>query len=501
MTREEALVSLRTTLDWLGDDVKVMKAEIDPIIEACAVAKSFDDGPVLVAENIKGYPHARYVAGLWSRRERIARLCGVEQFKDVKLKIAEGLKNPLPPKVVDSGPCQEVFIPASELDPHKLFPMVQHTHLDGGRFFGSGAHYISGKYADGGSQVAFYRMSFRGNDYASINMIPGGHGDLIAQRFYNEKIPCTVNIGPPPLVEFNAIGTVNAVVFPNGDEVGTAGRMMGRPVEIVKAKTVDAYAFAQSEWVIEGYIVPHERVWESAEAEALGKQGVTMLHPEWARYMGRAYRGRKFEVTAVTHRRDRPYYYVPKIGTIWQSSPFVAAAYYELAERMAPGLVQDVATYNAFLLWGGVVVQVKKRRRSDEGLQRNILSAYLALVRGLRLAVAVDEDVNIYQPEDVLWAMTTRVNPQSDIIFGAGGRGQSFQPLDRMSANEAQVSIGQGGMAMDATVPFTAKQHFERARYPVEEVNLTKWFTEREIAEIRAKQDAYVRYLGRTGLA
>lgn len=501
MQREEAVVSLRNTLEWLGDDVKVMKPEIDPVIEACAVAKSFDDGPVLVAENIKGYPNARYVAGMWSRRQRIARLCGVENFRDVKLKIIEGLNDPLPPSVVESAPCQEVVIPASQLDPFRLFPMVQHTHMDGGRFFGSGAHYISGKYARGRSQVSFYRMSFRGNDYASINMIPGGHGDQIAQRFYREKIPCTVNIGPPPLVEFNAIGTVNPAVFPIGDEVGTAGRMMGRPVDIVKAKTVDAYAFAQSEWVIEGYIVPSERVWETEEAELLGKQGETMLHPEWARYMGRAYRGRKFEVTAVTHRKDKPYYYVPRIGTIWQASPFATAAYYELAERMAPGFVQDVATYNAFLLWGGVVVQVKKRRRSDEGLQRNILSAYLSLVRGMRLAVAVDEDIDIYQPEDVLWAMATRVNPQTDLIIGAGGRGQSFQPIDRMSANEAQVSLSQGGIGMDATVPFAAKAHFERARYPVEEIDLTKWLTPDEIEEIRANQDSYIRYLGRTGLA
>lgn len=501
MTREEALNSLRSTLEWLGDEVRVLEHEIDPVLEACALAKSFDDGPVLVGENIKGFPNARYIANLFAKRERIARLCGLEHFKDVKLKIIEGVKNPLPPREVAEAPCQEVVIPGAEVNPSELFPMVQHTHLDGGRFFGSGVHYIGGKYAEGRSQCAFYRMSFRGNDYASINMIPGGHGDQIAQRYYDEKIPCTVNLSPPPLVEFNAMGPLNPAVFPEGDEVGTAGRMGGAPVEIVKAKTVDAYALAQSEWVIEGYIVPSERVWETEEAEELGRQGVTMLHPEWARYMGRAYRARRFEITAVTHRKDKPHYYVPRIGTNWQQTPFAAAAYYELAERIAPGFVQDVATYNAFLLWGGVVVQVKKRRRSDEGMQRNILSAYLGLVRGLRLAVAVDEDVDIYQPEDVLWAMSSRVNAKTDLIFSGGGVGQAFQPAERMSAGEAQVSFFTGGMGMDATVPLAAKNHFERARYPVEELDLTKWMSREEIEAIRAQQDQYIRYLGLTGLA
>ena len=57
-------------------------------------------------------------------------------------------------------------------------------------------------------------MSFRGKDYASINMVPGGHGDQIADKFSNEKIPCTVNICPSPAVELVATGSVAVLSFP-----------------------------------------------------------------------------------------------------------------------------------------------------------------------------------------------------------------------------------------------------------------------------------------------
>jgi hypothetical protein len=116
-----------------------------------------------------------------------------------------------------------------------------------------------------------------------------------------------------------AVGTLNPVVFPGQtDKIGMAGALQGSPIDLVKAKTVDAYAFAQSEWVLEGYVIEDERVWETDEAERLGRQGEAPLHPEWARYMGRAYRTpRAFEPTAITHRSNKPLYYTPHFGAIW----------------------------------------------------------------------------------------------------------------------------------------------------------------------------------------
>lgn len=501
MSREEMITSMRGALEWFKDEVKVVTPEVDPVLEVSAINKAFDDGPVFRFENVKGYPDATLVAGLMGRRDRIARLMGAENFNKAKFTLINAIKHPLPPKEVTAGLCQEVFIPGEKVEPFALFPMIQHTERDGGRFFGSGVHMITGKYCEGGSQLSFYRMSFRGRNYASINMVPGGHGERIARKFRNEKIPCTINICPPPMVELLGNGTLNAIAFgATLDELGIAGALQGSPIELVKAKTIDAYAVANAEWVIEGYIVPSERVWETEEAEQMGAQGKALFHPEWARYMGRAYRSLKYEVTAVTRRKDKALYYVPHFGTMWANIPFVSAAIYEVADRLAPGFVQDVTTSQGLTPWGGTVIQVKKRRPSDEGLQRNVLSTALAINRGLRVAIAVDEDVNIYEPEELLWALTSRVNPATDIIFGAGGRGQAYQPAERQAAQGQAVSTFEGGIGIDATIPFSAKDHFIRARYAVDKVDFSKWFTKEEMAAMRAQQSEHFRYLGETGL-
>jgi 4-hydroxy-3-polyprenylbenzoate decarboxylase len=502
MTREEALKSLRTTLEWLGPEVKRVKAPVDPVLEATAINKAFDDGPAFLMENVVGYPNARLIASLWGRRDRLCKLLGAKDMADTKFKILDAIKHPIPPVEVRNAPSQEVVIPKSDVDPFSILPMVQHTEEDGGRFFGSGVHYIRGAIAEGGSQLSFYRMSFRGRDFASINMVPGGHGDQLADRNYTARIPCTVNVSPPPMVEYMGMAFLNAAIFPTvDDEVGTAGALGGAPVEIVKAKTVDAYAMANAEYVIEGHIVPSQRVWETEEAERLGQQGVANFHPEWARYMGRAYRARRFEVTAITHRRDKPIYFVPHLGSMWQWIPWAAVNYYELAERLAPGFVQDVTAHTSLMMWGGIVMQVKKRRRSDEGMQRNILSAVMGLARGMRLVIMVDEDIDIYQPEDVLWAIATRVNPHTDILYGAAGsKGQAYMPAERMAAGN-QVSMFEGGIGIDATVPLEGREHFKRARYPVEKFDFRKWFSEAEIAEMKGMQCEYLRFMGDTGYA
>ncbi len=167
----------------------------------------------------------------------------------------------------------------------------------------------------------------------------------------------------------------------------------------------------------------------------------------------------------------------------------------------APGFVTDITANTALMMWGGVIVQVKKRRRSDEGMQRNLLAAIMGLARGMRMVIVVDEDVNIHEPEDVLWAITTRVNPQTDILTGTcGGKGHAYMPGERVLGQEL-ISLFEGGIGIDATVPLFAKADYTRARYPVEKFDYSKWFSEREIKEMQAMQSDYFHFLGDKGYA
>src|SRR5207244_7238981 len=101
------------------------------------------------------------------------------------------------------------------------------------------------------------------------------------------------------------------------------------------------------------------------------------------------------------------------------------SAIYELGERLQPGIIQDVHIPYPMTDWGGCIIQVKKRNKIEEGWQRNFLAAILACNQGMRLAIAADTDVDIYSMDDIMWCLTTRVNPHTDILNPIpGGRSE-----------------------------------------------------------------------------
>ena len=98
------------------------------------------------------------------------------------------------------------------------------------------------------------------------------------------------------------------------------------------------------------------------------------------------------------------------------------------------------------------------------------LAAILATSQGARLVIAMSEDTDIYDMDDVIWNLTTRVNPKTDILNPLpGGRGQTFMPAERMTAGEQEWTASntrfEGGMGIDATVPFEEKDHFARCEF------------------------------------
>jgi 4-hydroxy-3-polyprenylbenzoate decarboxylase len=316
--------------------------------------------------------------------------------------------------------------------------------------------------------------------------------------------------GLPPACTLIAGGGFDYVVLPRGaDELGAAGAVQGYPVRIVKARTVDAWAVADCEYVLEGYLRPHDKRWETEQAEEANVQGKYPFHPEWAGYMGKAYRATTFHVTAITMRRreSRPLIFPLGVHTYDDSNIDTTvreAAIFELCERLQPGIIQDVHIPYCMTDWGGCIIQVKKRNRIEEGWQRNFLAAILATSQGMRLAIAVDMDVDIYSMDDIMWCLTTRVNPKMDILNPIpGGIGQTFQPAERMTAGEREWTASntqfEGGMGIDATMPFGYETDFQRPIYPIDRVELSKWFSGNDVERARALMQGWVLSLARTG--
>ena len=503
--------SLRATIDYLreNNELLVTNTEINPEMEMAAIQKHFDGSLPILFENVKGYPNGRLFTNLFASEERVARLFGVDDPKKFKLKLIDAIHNPLPPKVVDYAPCQEVVIDKN-IDVWPIIPMISHTPTDPGRTLGGGNTLISGKHFWGGYHISFNRMHFRAPNESTFQISPGSHTDMVATRFYRkEPIPLTINMGVPPACTLMAGSGFLYMILPKGcDELGIGGAVQGSPIEVVKAKTVDAYAIANSEYVIEGYLDTTQKMWESELAEKDGKQGVYPFHPEWSGYMGKAYRTYKFVATAITHRREKPIYY-PLIVHGYDNhvidTKMREACFLEMAEAISPGLCVDTHIPMGIPDWGGVIFQVKKRRQRDEGYQKNILSTALSASIGMRLAIAVDTDIDIYSMEDILWALATRVDAQKGILVVApGGAAQTFQPAERSSAGEKQWTAGNitfsGGIGLDATVPFRYREAFERAGYPIERVDLKKWFSDEQISKVRAMQSEYARSLSARGI-
>src|SRR5919199_1642565 len=512
---KKEITSLRSALEWLDAEGDLLKTdvEVDPDLEITGLQKHLDGGPVLLFNRVKGKPHARAITNLFSDINVIDKLFGFDGPMDRTRKIASAMNPPLKPVEIpqSEAPCQEEVI-TDDLDVNKYITAIRHTALETELTIGSGISCVVGPYFDGGSHIGYNRMNFRWGNVGTFQASPGSHMWQIETKHYKDEkpIPLTMCFGVPPACTLVAGSGFDYVILPKGcDEIGIAGAIQGTPVNIVKARTVDAWAIAESEYVLEGLLHPRDKRYETAEAEKADKQGKYFFHPEWAGYMGKAYKAATFHVTAITMRKreSKPIIFPLGVHTADDSNIDTTvreAAIFELCERLQPGIIQDVNIPYCMTDWGGCVIQVKKRNRIEEGWQRNFLAAILACNQGMRLAIAVSPDVDIRSMDDIMWCLTTRVNPHTDIINPLpGGIGQTFQPAERMTAGEKEWTASntrfEGGMGIDATVPYGYEQDFHRPVYPIDRVDPKKFFSNEDIARAKARMRGWVEVLARTG--
>ncbi|MBM2810373.1 MAG: ubiD [Chloroflexi bacterium] len=525
--------SLQSTLDWLRRTNQLLETdvEVNPDLEITGIQKTLDGSFPILFNNVKGYPHARAITNLFANTDVMNQMFGWENDKDRTGKLAHALTHPLRPVEVSQSeaPCQQEVI-TDDLDVNKYIVAIRHTHLESELTIGSGNSVVVGERFHGGTHIGYNRMNFRWGNIGTFQAAPGGHMWQVQTEYLNDckcgpgkptcsgGIPFTMCFGLPPACTLIAGGGFDYVILPRGsDELGAAGAVQGYPVKIVKARTINAWAVADCDYVLEGILHPRDRRFETKESEEAineqtgqpGVQGRFHFHPEWAGYMGKAYRATTFHVSAITMRRreNKPIIFPLGVHTADDANIDTTvreAAIFELCERLQPGIIQDVHIPYAMTDWGGCIIQVKKRNQIEEGWQRNFLGAILACSQGMRLAIAVDVDIDMYSMDDIMWALTTRVNPHTDILNPIpGGIGQTFQPAERMTAGGREWTASntrfEGGMGIDATMPFGYENDFMRPVYPVDRVTLDKWFDSDAITHAKSVMQGWVLSLSRTG--
>lgn len=512
--RAEDIRSLPATIEWLRREGLLMDTdvEVDPDLELTGIQKHFDGSFPILFDNVRGHPHVRAVTNLFAHMDIVDRFFGWASPQERTRELAHALTHPIPNEVIpqDEAPCQEEVI-TDDLDVNKWIMAIRHTALEPHKTIGSGNSVVVGDYFWGGSHIGYNRMNFRWGNVGTFQISPGSHMWQILTKHYGDKpIPLTICFGLPVAATLLAGGGFDYVVLPRGgDELGAAGAVQGFPMRLVKARTVDAYAVADCEYVLEGYLHPRDKRYETIEAEQADTQGKFPFHPEWAGYMGKAYKAPTFHATAITMRKrtSRPFLYALGVHMLDCNNIDTTvreAAIYELCERIQPGLVGDVNIPFCMTDWAGCIIQVKKRLKTDDGWVRNFLVATMAASAGMRLAIAVDQDVDIYNMDEIIWCLTTRVNPRGDILNPVpGGAGQTFIPEERLTAGDKQWTAMntrfEGGMAIDATIPFGYETDFQRPMYPIDRVDPAKWFGPDEIERAKSLMKGWVELLARTG--
>ena len=428
-------------------------------------------GPAVLFENLKGF-EMRAVAGVLASRLRTALLLGTTPDR-LAFELLAALDRPVPPVVVPSAdaPCQEVVL-RPPFDIRRLIPATTSTEGDAGPFLNM-ALLRAEDPETGESDVTIHRMCLIGPDTMTVNFTgPFRHIDQFRAKCEQagKPLPVSVSIGLDPAVYVAT--SFEAPTTPLGfDELTIAGGLRGRPVELVECVSVPAKAVARAEIVIEGELYPNERVRE----DVLTGTGWAM--PEFPGYLGLAKPDVPvLHVTAVTH-RTRPIFETlvgPGEEHVTLAGLPTEASILRLAEDALPGFVRNVYCHPA---GGGkylAILQVRKRIPADEGRQRQAALVAFAAFSELKHVILVDDDVDLYDTNDVLWAMTTRYQGDVSTIFVPGVRCHPIDPSSTPEFNPLLRVAGQSCKTVfDCTVPVDLRERFERARFA--EVDLSDY--------------------------
>lgn len=471
---------LRSALDFLKEipgQLVETDVEADPEAELCGVYRHVGaggtvqrptkEGPAMIFNSIKGHPGAHVAIGLLANRERVAKMLDADPRR-LGFLLNDAVLNPIEPIEVseDQAPCHEVVHLASEegFDVRKLVPAPTNTPEDAGPYITLGLCYASDPETHI-SDVTIHRLCLQSADEISIYMVPGArHIGAFYEKAekLGKPLPISISIGVDPAIELATC--FEPPTTPLGyDELNVAGALRGEPVHMAKCLTIDERCIAHAEYVIEGELLPGKRVEEDQNTHT----GKAM--PEFPGYTGPANPSLPIiKVKAVTTRTN------PIMQTcIGPSEEHVSmagipteASIIQMIERAMPGRLKNVYCASP---GGGkfmAVLQVKKSAPSDEGRQRQMALLAFSSFSELKHIFLVDEDVDPFDMNDVLWAMNTRFQGDADIITIPGVR---THPLDPSNDPTMSPSIRDHGIAcktiFDCTVPYDQKDRFVRCQF------------------------------------
>ena len=448
---------LREFIDLLeqAGELKRVKAKVDPYLEITEISDRTlrAGGPALLFENPKG-SSVPLLANLFGNTKRVAMAMGQEDLEGLRDvgRLLAFLKEPSPPKgwrdlwqslpsyknvlnmppaVRKSAPCQEVVVEGDDVDlgflpvqtcwPGDVGPLVTWPLV------------ITRGPEKERQNLGIYRMQVIGRNRLIMRWLSHRGGALDfrewQQKHPGQGFPVSIAIGADP-------ATILATVTPVPDtlsEYAFAGLLRNSKTEVVKSLTNDLQIPASAEIVLEGVIEPDEMADEGPYGDHTG-------------YYNEVERFPVFTVKKMTHRKD-PIYHSTYTGRPPDEPAMLGVA---LNEVFVPLLQKQYPEITDFYLpaegcsYRMAIVSMKKQY---PGHAKRVMMGVWSFLRQFmytKFVVVVDDDVNVRHWEDVIWAITTRMDPARDTVMIEN------TPIDYLDFASPVAGLG-SKMGMDAT--------------------------------------------------
>jgi UbiD family decarboxylase len=413
------------------------------------------DAQALLFDEIPGYPKGwRVLTNALDSPSRMCLTLGLPPIRD-KAEAVRAIREklagttPLAPRVVTDGPVLEEV--SSGADVNLLsFPTPRWHELDGGRFIGTGDVCITRDPDSGWVNLGTYRVQVHDERTAGLFIAYSHHGLMIAEKYWSRGKPCpiAVCVGQDPL-----LFAVSATETPHGrSEYETAGGLRGEPVEVVGGPATGLPIPARAEIVLEGEVYGDERAPEGPFGEWAGYYSGRGQQPRWV-----------IHVKSVCRRRD-PILLgappgVPPNDNTYFLSPFKSAAVWEEMVRAGvPGVTgvweQESGAGRMFL-----VVAI---RQMYPGHSKQALHVAAFCNQGgysSRMVVAVDDDIDPTDLEQVMWAVCTRADLRDGLEVSHRNWADTLEPAST-PADEEGHQVFNSRLLIDACRPWERRGSF-----------------------------------------
>jgi UbiD family decarboxylase len=383
--------------------------------------------PILLLERIVGHD-IPVVANVVASRRALAFALGVGESA-LAAEYARRIKEPIKPVVLADAPFRERVVTGQALDLGAL-PIPVYFPGDAGRYLTAGM-LVARDPETGVETEGYHRFQLKGRDRMGVSLHSRRRMFEYQRRAEarGEPLPCAVVLGLHPLVSMGSL----AYPPPDVGKFEVVGGLFGEPLEVAPCATIDLHVPAAAEIVIEGEILPGVREPEGPFGEFTG-------------YFSRRSTEHVFVARAVS-RRARPWF--QSIGSGRAGDHITTLGLVREAEILnaVARVVPNVTAVHVPLSGTSSFTAYVAIRQSRPGEAKHVIPIVLGVDHYLKLVVVVDDDIDVFDESDVMWAVATRMQADRDLVVIAGSLGAMLDP----SADELGITAKLG---IDATRPF-----------------------------------------------